>query len=64
MNSYYLLMRCVDGEIASDDRLLNNDSDATLWASYVREGIGSVREWQLYAIGGTQPRLVTQGDSR
>ena len=64
MTSYYLLLRYRDGEIGANDRILNNDSDATMWASYVRDAEGGVVMWQLYALGGSAPRLVTQGGAR
>ena len=64
VTSYYLLLRYRDGEIGSNDRLLNSDSDATMWASYVRDAEDGVVMWQLYALGGSAPRLVTQGDTR
>lgn len=61
MTSYYLLLRFRDGEIGAGDRLLNNDDDAQTWASFVRDSERDVVMWQLYALGGEKPRLVTEG---
>lgn len=64
MTSYYLLVRYFDDVVSSADKYLNNDHDATAWAHMVRDNAEGIVAWQLYALGGTNPRLITQGEPR